>query len=82
MLPRAQPMRTRSAAHSGCRRAGDDARRPVGPAARTGPDRSAQRLGPVVVVRSAENPPQVPSGSPARIRTRWLTPASRPAWKL
>ncbi|GAA1006339.1 hypothetical protein GCM10009564_13330 [Streptomyces thermogriseus] len=33
---------------------------------------------PVVTVRSGENAPQVPSGSIARIRTRWVTPASRP----
>lgn len=33
---------------------------------------------PVVTVRSAENPPQVPSGSLARIRTRYDTPGSRP----
>jgi hypothetical protein len=34
---------------------------------------------PVVTVRSAENPPHVPSGNRALSRTRWLTPASRPA---
>ncbi len=33
---------------------------------------------PVVTERSGEKPPQVPSGSIARIRTRWPTPASRP----
>ncbi|GAA4979156.1 hypothetical protein GCM10023257_16180 [Streptomyces hyderabadensis] len=38
-----------------------------------------QRPVPVVTFRSVEKPPQVPSASLARIRTRWVTPASRPA---
>ncbi|GAA2595155.1 hypothetical protein GCM10010424_50670 [Streptomyces lienomycini] len=38
-----------------------------------------QRPAPRVTFRSAEKPPQVPSASLARIRTRCVTPASRPA---
>ncbi|GAA0909435.1 hypothetical protein GCM10009549_17750 [Streptomyces thermoalcalitolerans] len=46
---------------------------------RTGGIPAAPSYGcPFVTVRSGENAPQVPSGSIARIRTRWVTPASRP----
>lgn len=46
----------------------------------TSPSRAArQPSAPNVTFRSAERPPQVPSASRARIRTRCTTPASRPA---
>ncbi len=41
-----------------------------------GGDRAYGR--PVVTVRSVEKAPHVPSGSFARIRTRWVSPASLP----
>ncbi|GAA2514690.1 hypothetical protein GCM10010423_02170 [Streptomyces levis] len=42
------------------------------------PRARGHRPAPVVTARSAEKPPQVPSGSIARMRTRWVTPLSRP----
>ncbi|MGC0373303.1 phage tail tape-measure protein [Streptomyces sp. SAI-229] len=83
-IPCAAEVGERPCCHEASQRAPGPARTPAASGQVTassgrptpGPD---QRPAPVVTVRSAEKPPQVPSGSIARIRTRWVTPASRPA---
>ncbi|GGM08191.1 hypothetical protein GCM10010129_60140 [Streptomyces fumigatiscleroticus] len=64
---------------SGSQRGPGPARTPGASAQVTRAGPASHRGAPVITVRWAEKPPQVPSGSLARIRTRWVTPASSPA---